>query len=400
MSFLNKNILFLNDSSIQNPILHSQGLPLLDYYTRLGIKSCFISFENSSNTQVEQIKIENIKKRFSENIRYYEIRYQTDNFFPNWLLYFFYGIRKVIDVIKKENISIIQTRSLYPAVIGLIIKVFFSSQLKLIYDNRGVFIVEEIYKKHWKENSLKVKLFKYLEKLVIKNSDAIVVVSHSFKDYLIASNKDINISEKIFVISNGTVVNKFSEENNLLYNNTNKKITAVYSGSFADWQKSNTLIKVLKELIEMNIGIKILTYAKNEFFQFLKEKNLDLSKISIEFVNSDRVHSELKKCSFGILVRENNLINNVSSPLKFAEYLNAGLPVLISKGIGDTERLVKEKKVGVVINDSIEEAINKIIGLVREKDIRKRCREIANKFYNIHSSHKKYLEILIKFNEK
>jgi hypothetical protein len=49
------------------------------------------------------------------------------------------------------------------------------------------------------------------------------------------------------------------------------------------------------------------------------------------------------------LLREPSVVNRVASPVKFAEYLHAGLPVVLTEGIGDATGWVEEHRLGVVL---------------------------------------------------
>ena len=53
------------------------------------------------------------------------------------------------------------------------------------------------------------------------------------------------------------------------------------------------------------------------------------------------VTSYLKLADYGLLIRENTVTNSVASPVKFAEYLNAGLNVIISPVLKDFTEFVK-----------------------------------------------------------
>ena len=56
-------------------------------------------------------------------------------------------------------------------------------------------------------------------------------------------------------------------------------------------------------------------------------------------------------------MRHDSITNRVSSPVKFGEYLQAGLKILISNHIGDYSRLVQENKLGLVIK-KINQRVN------------------------------------------
>ncbi len=59
-------------------------------------------------------------------------------------------------------------------------------------------------------------------------------------------------------------------------------------------------------------------------------------------------------CDYGLLLREKSITNKVASPVKFAEYLYAGLRVLISPEIGDYSEMVSYYNLGHVVNSAKE----------------------------------------------
>jgi glycosyltransferase involved in cell wall biosynthesis len=70
-------------------------------------------------------------------------------------------------------------------------------------------------------------------------------------------------------------------------------------------------------------------------------------------------------------------VNRVASPVKFAEYLHAGLPVVLTRGIGDASGWVREHGLGVVLErpwdaGNAGEVLRALDGL--ESD---RCRRFA-----------------------
>ena len=52
------------------------------------------------------------------------------------------------------------------------------------------------------------------------------------------------------------------------------------------------------------------------------------------------------------MLREQSDTNKVASPVKFAEYLYAGLPVLITENLGDFSNYVIENDCGFIIKES------------------------------------------------
>ena len=143
-----------------------------------------------------------------------------------------------------------------------------------------------------------------------------------------------------------------------------------------------------------NIKIKILTWQKAIFINKLSNSPELNNKIELLSLEQEKVFEDLIKCNFGIIFRENNLISSVSSPLKFGEYLAAGLPVLINEGIGDMEDIILKYKIGVIIRgENYYEALNEMIGLLKDKKVYSRCRETAMREFNIKDTFISYLRI-------
>jgi hypothetical protein len=57
----------------------------------------------------------------------------------------------------------------------------------------------------------------------------------------------------------------------------------------------------------------------------------------------------LNASDVGLLLLRQSPNIETSSPVKFAEYLNCGLPVLITSGVGDYSRMTIERQVGATV---------------------------------------------------
>lgn len=382
---MKNKILFISEGTILNPIIHSQGLPLLNSLSKCGFECLFISFERADDPAIDEAK-----KKY-ESIKYITIYLNRKKCFPAGIDLIIYGCLNVIKTIKEEKISLIHARSLLPACIGLIAKIFFPKIL-FLYDNRGVFIEEEIYKEHWKRRSIKTEMFKYLEKKILIKSNHIVIVSEAFRKFLIKQNQTID--QKMTVITNRTAIcsakiEKFKIENR------RPNITAVYSGSAAAWQGVDELKRVFAEFVAVfpNGKFRILSYNSMEFEIKFKDIIND-ARLEIVSEKNENVFEKLLECHFGILIRKNNLINNVASPLKFAEYLSAGLPVMASAHIGDIKDVIASNDTGVLVDgDNYSKGLLEMKVKLQDPKIFSRCRKAAEEIFNLNETFSQYKNI-------
>ena len=84
-------------------------------------------------------------------------------------------------------------------------------------------------------------------------------------------------------------------------------------------------------------------------------------------------------------------------PTKLAEYLISGLPLVINAQSDYIKTLVDSNSVGVVLEkldkESYEMAVEKIILLLGERDIKLRCKDIAKKYLGKNICVDTYLDI-------
>jgi hypothetical protein len=171
-------------------------------------------------------------------------------------------------------------------------------------------------------------------------------------------------------------------------------IVLVYSGSTAPWQSFTLLEETLTPLLENNPNVKLLFLSRRDKDNERLEQKFK-GRVFIKWLEHKDVLSHLHCCDYGILIREQSDTNKVASPSKFAEYLSAGLKVLISENLGDFSEFVRKKDCGHVIdkNKKSFDFIQKV-----SLDEKKKCFDLAFNYFRKEApandaSYKKLIEI-------
>ncbi|MBK6643870.1 MAG: hypothetical protein IPG39_22875 [Bacteroidetes bacterium] len=125
-------------------------------------------------------------------------------------------------------------------------------------------------------------------------------------------------------------------------------LVMIYSGSTAGWQSFAVLGDILGKVLKENPTHRLLFLAKED--ENISKMKADFpGQVSNKWVGHKEVQQVLMAGDYGILYRENSVTNQVASPTKLAEYLAAGLPVIISDNLGDYSDFVKNHQCGNVI---------------------------------------------------
>ncbi|MEO8590183.1 MAG: hypothetical protein ABI432_12490 [Flavobacteriales bacterium] len=129
-----------------------------------------------------------------------------------------------------------------------------------------------------------------------------------------------------------------------------ERIRLVYSGSSAGWQSFELLERMLVPLLEKDERVDVMFLTRKDPRIEALERKFP-GRVSSAWFNAAEVGEVLREQDGGILVRENTVTNQVSSPTKFAEYLACGLPVIISGHIGDLSQAVERDHLGGVVQE-------------------------------------------------
>jgi len=138
------------------------------------------------------------------------------------------------------------------------------------------------------------------------------------------------------------------------------KVFLYAGGISAQWHISASLFQFFDQISKADKDVSFLFLTKDHLaIQKMVEIYPGLSdKLIYKSVENDQMVKYLNAADYGILFRENTIMNNVASPTKFAEYILCGLPTIISEGVGDYTDFCKINKVGTVIEETVLNNLN------------------------------------------
>jgi len=100
------------------------------------------------------------------------------------------------------------------------------------------------------------------------------------------------------------------------------------------------------------------------------------------------VPSYLSAADAGLAFIKPCFSKRASSPTKYAEYLGCGLPLIINKGVGDSDDLVLRESAGALISEFNEAEYSKAISIIEEQvgnreQTRQRSRAVAKRLFDL-----------------
>jgi len=234
---------------------------------------------------------------------------------------------------------------------------------KVCFDGRGAMKAE------WTEYPITVpsnwkKNIPQLESNAVNKSDFRIAVTqklveHWQSEYHYASTKHVVIP---CTLNSNFIVNELSEELvnpiRTTYHFKAEDLVLVYSGSVSGWQSFSLLKPLMLNFLSESQHHK-LVFLSNEDVMIQELISAFPNQVSRRWLKHEEVTSFLLSCDWGILIREQSVTNKVASPTKFAEYLSAGLPVIISENLGDYTEFVKNNDCGIIYSEQKSLSISK-----------------------------------------
>ena len=316
-------------------------------------KIYLISFEKSCNHE----KLNQIEK-LSElnNIEWKYFQYSNKYGIFSTLIQIIISVIYSAQLVMKNNIDIVHSRSMIPGTMAVILRKFFN--IKHIFDIRGFVFDEKVDNGRLNEFGALFKMLKKLEKILYKNSDHIVTLTEVSKNiiseqYKISPHRISVIptcaSQDVFTLINEK--EKFKIKCELGF--SEKDLILIHTGSVSNSYDFDLEVSLFRYLHEQDVRIKFLVVNKGEH-EYIKTvfKRYDIDENMYKVISSDfeNVHKYLNISIASIFFIPPTHSKKASSPTKFAENLLCHLPSITNIGVGDMQILMNKYNVGYILD--------------------------------------------------
>ncbi|HRZ67241.1 MAG TPA: glycosyltransferase [Candidatus Omnitrophota bacterium] len=399
------NILFITYNGATEPLIRSQGIPYLKGLSKNGIGCAIMSFEKSRPDDASGRLEEELR---ASGIKWKKLRYHKSPSLPATVFDILTGIAAGTKLALSQKADIIHARATVPAVMAYLIALL--TRKKFVYDERGLMAEEYADGGIWKRDGAVYRAVRRIEKFLLVKADAVVVLTENIRkflvegDYLGGGGSGLNIH----VIPCCVDLDKFkrpAEGKQALREKVAPgfagRFMFIYTGSIGTWYMPSEMLDFLvaaKEEIPGACMIFVTHIDREAVIRQRDEKGLTDRDVIVTGAEYDRMPEYLCAADAGIFFIRPVLSKRSSCPIKFAEYLSCGLPVVINSGIGDTAQTVMENSAGAVVNGfsrtEYREAARRIASIAAEgPESYKRCRNAAESGFSLGSGVEKYMDV-------
>lgn len=323
----------------------------------------------------------------------------------------FTSSKKIAHYIQKHEIDIVMPRSTFPAfMVGQILKTEgkvpfrgLRGKFKTIFDADGLPLEERVDFAGLKKESRQYRWLKDIEKKMLLSADAVITRSQKAIDIHLQTIGE-QYENKFSVVFNGRDASLFTINSSNRakirqdLNISEEEILMIYCGSLGPQYGLEEMLQIFR-IFRQKQPSKFLILTGNTQFAEAQIKD-PTEDIVIKSVNIDQIPRYLNAADVAFAFRQPTYSMQGVAPIKLGEYLLTGLPVIASKGIGDTEDILNHFESCYLYDHQIglQKQLPEIINLIKKakQTDREKTRNQALAYFSLESAANSYINALKK----
>jgi glycosyltransferase involved in cell wall biosynthesis len=254
-----------------------------------------------------------------------------------------------------------------------------------LWDVRSLWIDERIESGMLRRGSVEEKVLRRLERRAARSCDAVVTLSAAAVPAL-SSLAEADLSAKASVIPTCVDLSRFKASPLVVGDGP---VRLLLSGSL------NALYDVPSMIAFASAVGRLRPVSLERVGGGGSPWESALADVTREELAFAQMPSRLAAAHAGLCLQFESSVSAVAAaPIKVAEFLACGRPVVVSSGLGDLPALVRAERCGVVVSDgNVDLAAEELCALVEDPELVARCRAVAERHFDLEWAVDKLLSI-------
>jgi glycosyltransferase involved in cell wall biosynthesis len=383
---------------LREPLVQTQVLPYLRQLRQGGIDVGLLTFEPDRRRAWSREDVSDWRERLrADGIRWSALSYHKRPSLPATAYDIAVGGWTAARLVRRHGYDVVHGRALVAAAMGAIAKRL--TGCRLIFDIRGFNPEEYVDAGVWRRDGMKFRLAKLVERRLLSNSDAFVLLTDRARDVLFPGcsatdgrGRPVEVIPCCVDLARFEVAAAGSREQ------TRKELgiagcrVLVYLGTLGGLYLTEEMAELLAAARRQNMSTytMILTQSNPErIVESLSRLGVPEDCYLVRRVGYQEVPRYLRAADIALSFIKPSYSKLASSPTKIAEYLASGLPILCNAGIGDLDEVIEGDRVGVLVKElnagQYEHALRAMDGLLLEDQVSSRCRASAASRFDLES---------------
>lgn len=385
-------VLYVTYDGVLEPLGESQ---VVAYLERLadGHRISLLSFEKTADLR-DRARVDAMAARLEQRgIRWIALRYHKSPSAAATAWDVAHGIWRARRAARRAPFDVVHARSYVPALIALGCRRR-KRRARFLFDMRGFWVDEKVEAGHWRPGSWLTRLARRCERRFLRAADAVVSLTETGVDVLSRPPFRVNPKAPLVVIPTCADLTRFSP---------GPKATALIQdlqlagcqvigcvGTMGNWYLREPMLRYLALLAGISERVKILIVTRDDHAALRRDaQNVGLASdrlvlASATFADMPRY---IRLMDAGLFFISPSRSKKGSAATKLAEFLGCGVPVIVNDGVGDSGRIVRADRAGVVLPDvnppTLASSIEEVRAMLADPSMAGRCRASAEARFDL-----------------
>ena len=298
--------------------------------------------------------------------------------------------------------GIVHARSYVPALIALWLKKCLGAGF--LFDMRGFWVDERVDGGHWAGTGPLYRMAKRCERQFFERADAIVSLTHEGVRAFPALGYDVPRATPIEVIPTCTDLGRFAPgpKNAALVSRLGLSGRRVIGtiGTLSNWYLRDETLRGFAQLARRMPDVTILMVTNEDHDRLRLDAaaaGLPLERLTLVSAAFSDMPDYVRLIDLGLFFIKPRFSKKGTSATKLGEFLACGIPVVINEGVGDSDRIIRDSRAGLVVSNppaaGLEASLAEVERLLADSGVTHRCREAATRYFNVEDGAARYARL-------
>lgn len=376
-------VLYLTYDGVLEPLGQSQVIAYLERLA-IGFDIHIISYEKKAdweNTRHRQYVAGQLRRA---GISWHPLRYHGRLPAVATSFDLARGFARALRVVRRNKIQIVHARSYVMSVIALALKR--SAGIRYLFDMRGFWPDEKVDAGTWSRTSAVYRMAKRAERAFLTSADAVVSLTHAGVaamkefDYLQGCNTEFA------VIPTCADLERFHPPSDP----PKGSFKLGYVGNAGGWYRFEPVVAAFERIRAKRPDARLIVVNRGQhdaIQAYLAAFNVPAGSVELASLDFADVPKAVRQMDASAFFIEPTFSKQASAPTKLAEFLGSGVPCLVNDGVGDMGVILREARVGVVVdeisNDAAAEGAAHLLQIAADPAVRSRCVALAHRHFSL-----------------
>lgn len=390
--------LYISYDGVLEPLGESQ---VVAYLERLAgdVQPVLLSFEKPQDLQDRQ-RVARMEERLrAAGVGWTRLRYHKWPLIVSTAWDALVGIVVCLYVCRTVPVQVVHARGYVPALIAICLKRLVG--IKFLFAMEGFWADEKVVAGQWSERSLIYKITKRCEKVFFESADAIVSLTVAGAKAIPDLGYAVPTRTPIEVIPTCADLQRFkpgSKDPVLLAQlGLADHLVVGCVGTLSNWYLREAMLQYLAFLASRLDNVKVLIVTREDHDRLRNDAvqaGLQPSQVVLTQAEFSAIPDYIRLIDAGLFFIRACFGKKGSIATKLGEFLGCGVPVIINDGVGDSGWIVKQHRVGVVLDDvtpeDFERSLPEVKRLFNDPVLVGRCRATAERYFDLQMGVRKY----------